>query len=285
LFLGDDNQFVQIAVDGKVCIGTYGTEGHFWQFGTDGTTSFPNNAITTSNTPLTIQTKLPATYGPFYTAYFESGNGSVNGVHPGTYAGYFSITTVNINNDGTYSVSGYPASIQNGTNPTYTISGVDLGGTSPANDCLLTVTTVDDIITNVVVSGTALLPKWTFGTDGSLTLPGAIITTANTSSYTSTTVTVDITALVNKLVPQATTGAPHYYIPPGTDGQIMYLVPANIHNDGSESTTISFDNARWSSGAGPIYISEGARPSWLPFAAGSAVVTIIFANGAWNLPY
>jgi hypothetical protein len=137
---------------------------------------------------------------------------------------------------------------------------------------------------NPVVIGTNS-NNWTFGTDGSLTLPGAIITTANTSSYTSTTVTVDITALVNKLVPQATTGAPHYYIPPGTDGQIMYLVPANIHNDGSESTTISFDNARWSSGAGPIYISEGARPSWLPFAAGSAVVTIIFANGAWNLPY
>ena len=161
-----------------------GNTDQLWLFGTDGTTSFPNNAITTSNTPLTIQTKLPATYGPFYTAYFESGNGSVNGVHPGTYAGYFSITTVNINNDGTYSVSGYPASIQNGTNPTYTISGVDLGGTSPANDCLLTVTTVNDIITNVVVSGTALLPKWTFGSDGKLTLP-----TGGTVSYTPTTAT------------------------------------------------------------------------------------------------
>jgi hypothetical protein len=166
------NSWMWTANDGGAYISSSdGATVKSWSFNTDGTTSFPNNAITTSNTPLTIQTKLPATYGPFYTAYFESGNGSVNGVHPGTYAGYFSITTVNINNDGTYSVSGYPESIQNGTNPTYTISGVDLGGTSPANDCLLTVTTVNDIITNVVVSGTALLPKWTFGTDGVLELP------------------------------------------------------------------------------------------------------------------
>jgi hypothetical protein len=42
LFLGDDNQFVQIAVDGKVCIGTYGTAGHFWTFGTDGSLALPN---------------------------------------------------------------------------------------------------------------------------------------------------------------------------------------------------------------------------------------------------
>jgi hypothetical protein len=171
IFLGTDDHNVRTTVDGKIQITTPDTVNNVWEFGTDGTTSFPNNAITTSNTPLTIQTKLPATYGPFNTAYFESGNGSVNGVHPGTYAGYFSITTVNVNNDGTYSVSGYPASIQNGTNPTYTISGVDLGGTSPANDCLLTVTTVDDIITTVAVSGTPLLPKWTFGEDGTTTFP------------------------------------------------------------------------------------------------------------------
>jgi hypothetical protein len=167
----DSGTLISLASDSRPYVSIQSSGSNNWTFGNDGTTSFPNNAITTSNTPLTIQTKLPATYGPFNTAYFESGNGSVNGVHPGTYAGYFSITTVNINNDGTYSVSGYPASIQNGTNPTYTISGVDLGGTSPANDCLLTVTTVNDIITNVVVSGTALLPKWTFGTDGTLTLP------------------------------------------------------------------------------------------------------------------
>jgi Major tropism determinant N-terminal domain len=45
LFLGDDHQFVQIAVDGKVCIGTYGTEGHFWQFGTDGVLTLPAGGV------------------------------------------------------------------------------------------------------------------------------------------------------------------------------------------------------------------------------------------------
>jgi hypothetical protein len=42
LFLGNDDQFVQIATDGKVCIGTYGTSGNIWQFGTDGSLAFPN---------------------------------------------------------------------------------------------------------------------------------------------------------------------------------------------------------------------------------------------------
>jgi hypothetical protein len=44
LFLGDDNQFVQIATDGKVCIGTYGTSGNFWQFGTDGSLTLPGGS-------------------------------------------------------------------------------------------------------------------------------------------------------------------------------------------------------------------------------------------------
>ena len=105
-----------------------------------------------------------------------------------------------------------------------------------------------------------------------------------TKTYVSTTTTVDLSKTVNILVPQATEGAPHYYVPNGIEGQIMYLVPANVHNGGDEATTVSFDSARWSSGTGPIYISEGARPSWLPFGANSAVATIIFAGGAWNLP-
>ena len=144
---------------------------NLWDFGTDGSITFPNNTVLTPNTSLTVQTKLSATYGPFNGVYFESGNGSVNGVHSSGYAGYFFITTVNLNNDGTYSASGYPVSIQNGTNPTYTISGVDLGGTSPANDCVLSVTTVNDAITNISASGTPFLPKWTYGADGTLTLP------------------------------------------------------------------------------------------------------------------
>ena len=179
LFLGDDFNYVKLKGYENIAPSQpYGVEigandvgdQHVWRFGTDGTTLFPNNTILTSNTSLTVQTKLPATYGPFNGVYFESGNGSVNGVNHSGYAGYFFITTINVNNDGTYSASGYPVSIQNGTNPTYTISGVDLGGASPANDCVLSVTTVNDAITNISVSGTSFLPKWTFRPEGIFTL-------------------------------------------------------------------------------------------------------------------
>ena len=40
LFLGDDDQFVQIAADGKVCIGTNNAS-NIWQFGTDGKITLP----------------------------------------------------------------------------------------------------------------------------------------------------------------------------------------------------------------------------------------------------
>jgi len=45
LFLGNDNQFVQIATDGNVCIGTYGTSGNIWQFGTDGNLRLPAGGV------------------------------------------------------------------------------------------------------------------------------------------------------------------------------------------------------------------------------------------------
>jgi hypothetical protein len=41
LFLGDDDQFVQIAADGNVCIGTYGTSGNIWQFDNTGNLTLP----------------------------------------------------------------------------------------------------------------------------------------------------------------------------------------------------------------------------------------------------
>ena len=42
LFLGNDDQFVQIATDGKVCIGT--STSHIWTFGADGNTTMPGEA-------------------------------------------------------------------------------------------------------------------------------------------------------------------------------------------------------------------------------------------------
>jgi hypothetical protein len=45
LFLGDDHQFVQIAADGNVCIGTYGTSGNIWQFHKDGNLQLPAGGV------------------------------------------------------------------------------------------------------------------------------------------------------------------------------------------------------------------------------------------------
>jgi hypothetical protein len=60
-----------------------------------------------------------------------------------------------------YVVGGYRAIIQDGgngfaINNTITISGVEVGGTTPANDVTLTVNTVEDgVITSVICAGTA----------------------------------------------------------------------------------------------------------------------------------
>ena len=175
VFMSNNSGYGQVIVqDYSVNIqtspGNLGNSFNSWGFSQDGTMIFPNNAIAI-NTNLSIQSKLSDTYGPFGTAYFETGNGSVNGVNPGVYSGYFYIDVVNVNPDGTYTVSGHPHSIQNGTNPTY-ISGIDLGGISPENDLLLSVTTVSDIITGIVTTGTPLLHRWVFDTSGNLSFPG-----------------------------------------------------------------------------------------------------------------
>ena len=49
LFFGDDDQFVQIAADGNVCVGT---SGNIWQFGTNGNLTFPDS--TTQSTAFDI---------------------------------------------------------------------------------------------------------------------------------------------------------------------------------------------------------------------------------------
>ena len=58
LFLGDDHQFVQIAADGNVCIGT-DSANHIWQFGTDGNLTLPGGGriLDTAPTPGITRTK------------------------------------------------------------------------------------------------------------------------------------------------------------------------------------------------------------------------------------
>jgi len=68
----------------------------------------------------------------------------------------------------------------------------------------------------------------------------------------------------------------------------MYIVPGTGGEMNNQFTTMSFDNARWSNGNGVI--NENTSVSWwLPFqnpnGGSTAVLTLIFTDGAWNLPH
>ena len=66
----------------------------------------------------------------------------------------------------------------------------------------------------------------------------------------------------------------------------MYIVPAEGGEMNTHYTTMSFDSARWSNGNGVI--NQNNASWWLPFhgsQGGHAVLTLIFTDGAWNLPH
>lgn len=149
--------------------------------------------------------------------------------------------------------------------------------------------------------------QWKFSGDGTLVIPSsgdnlAIEfsgkSVANVGSMTArtsaaewngnTSFQLDVTTLINKLTPQLSGGGQQYHLADGVEGQIMYLVPATGGEVNNQYTTMSFDNARWSNGNGVI--NEGTSVSWwLPFqnpnGGSSAVLTLIFTDGAWNLPH
>ena len=110
---------------------------------------------------------------------------------------------------------------------------------------------------------------WTFGTDGSLSLPGAVVnsTVAKTGGGVGTETAIDLTKTVNKL----TDG--NYTLADGVEGQTMYLVRqtgaaynavrvnvANARIDGGLETTIDY----------------------YPFATSLNMSTLIFTDGAWQ---
>jgi hypothetical protein len=139
---------------------------------------------------------------------------------------------------------------------------------------------------NVAVIGVGNL-GWKFDSAGTVTLPGSIVGNTVLCTYSDTIINLDIKATINKLTPLAG-GTVQYHLADGIEGQIMYLVPASAYSAGDEYTMINFDNARWTNGSG--YITQGPGYAWLPFrcntnALASAALTLIFTNGAWNLPH
>jgi hypothetical protein len=101
------------------------------------------------------------------------------------------------------------------------------------------------------------------------------------------TTVLDVTKQIHKLTPVDSSGGSVYHLPNGVEGQIIYIVPAAGGEQSNELTSMSFDNARWTNGNGIINSNEGVT-WWLPFRGyqgTSAVLTLIFTDGAWNLPH
>jgi hypothetical protein len=140
------------------------------------------------------------------------------------------------------------------------------------------------ILTNL--ANTENSRAWIFNATGITTLPGGISGHAKTNTYVDTTIALDVTAAINKIVPTTSTGGDKYSLADGVEGQIMYLVPATGGEQATEYTEMSFAHARYTNGAGVI--NEGAYGGWLPFQnlnTPSVILTLIFTDGHWNLPH
>lgn len=129
---------------------------------------------------------------------------------------------------------------------------------------------------------------WQFNNDGSTEFPGAIVNATETkTTSTGNTIEIDLTKTVNKLTATGggTTANGVYHLADGTEGQIMYLVPAGgtVTN---EYTGINIDNYRYRN-LGDNSIYEGTSGNyWLPFLGQNAtVITLIFTDGHWNIPH
>lgn len=128
---------------------------------------------------------------------------------------------------------------------------------------------------------------WKFGKDSSFTIPGITVNDTIRKIYTTAVVEIDTAKAINKLGPTTGFTSGDYHLSDGTEGQIMHIVP-NAAIATNEYTTVAIDNARWHSGSS---INEGSVNYWLPFSGiygnsnASAVVTLIFTDGHWNLPH
>jgi hypothetical protein len=114
------------------------------------------------------------------------------------------------------------------------------------------------------------------------------ILNSSTTTYTGSTVEVDLSKSIAKLTPHNNTGSPHYHIADGVEGQILHLVPATGGARSGNYTNIRFAHCRFSdanSGSPNSIYDFTDNGWWLPFQNGGTCVTIIFTDGYWNLPH
>ena len=132
---------------------------------------------------------------------------------------------------------------------------------------------------------------WTFGNDGSLTLPGAVVASKTTEKVgvTSITTASDATLLdLTKQIQYLDVGDGslcNYYLPDGVEGQIMYF--AAKQNTAMHQIVIFCDHMRYRNAA---ELNDGAvvgYGDWLPFwnevaSNGRTMGMGVFIDGAWN---
>jgi hypothetical protein len=123
--------------------------------------------------------------------------------------------------------------------------------------------------------------------------PTNILTTVTKDAGSSTgTIALDLTKLVNKIIPQTSGDDDQYTLADGIEGQIMYIVAGGDLS--AEYTSMKFANARWRNTSGNIVEASNVA-FWLPFGgsltgesqntAYNTSVTLIFTDGYWNLPH
>jgi hypothetical protein len=224
----------------------------------------------------------------------------IDGSLPGTYFGsdtttwgdftYVSVPEATATTSSTVGTGNTTVTIAENTNYSYTMNVVVYENPSPENE-QTTVNFYQDW--KFTGDGTIVIPS--SGSDLAIEFGGKGVAnvgsmTARTAAATWNGITsfeLDVTALINKLTPQLSGDGQQYHLADGVEGQIMYLVPATGGEVLNQFTTMSFDNARWSNGNGVI--NEGSASWWLPFqnplGGSSAVLTLVFTDGAWNLPH
>jgi hypothetical protein len=153
-----------------------------WTFSTDApgytkTLTLPvNSSILTNETALNIATHSTTTY-TFNQAYWEAVDGDITRVVTPTGNAQYFACTVTRNQDSTYTAAVTNAGISFVPGNWFKVPGDELGGATPANDIQITVATVNGsgTILTTTVTGTAVGKQWTFDTDGTTTLPGAVV--------------------------------------------------------------------------------------------------------------
>ena len=275
IYLGDDDQYVKIEKNaGDVVIGT-NLDTHQWTFGTDGTTTFPNNSIKNSldsNTAITTQGTLTANNS--YTNVTDFSTDVDLGEGIGVIAGWYqrNLTQIEFSLFGDSTFQSYLTGLALGRTVivTYNTSGgtttltrtltqafSGTGQTDPNNptwsrvsgriDATLPVDQLGIVSINFPVYSTST-NDWTFGADGNLTLPGGIVK-----------LEVDDANPSGGLVVSVDAGVPGYtsLYKFGRDGQFTSRAISLTNSSGVPVGTIVGD------GLGPIIGAGAGKEVWV----------------------